>query len=175
MKVTINDINIEKTTAGRIVENIDKQIQTLENIPFENMIKNSGYVAACRIFESYKRRISNIANFLEETGIMYDCCKNEIDDYFDTIFQNRILANRDGRSYFKWNNQNEDLWPRWFIEAIEKGAFIIDGRDLYLVTNEGDCGDGRYLIDQGDYAVDEMFGSYSSRNCYVIETEWSKQ
>lgn len=71
---------------------------------------------------------------------------------------------------FKWENQDSDQWPEWFKNAIEKNGFFIENGNLYLVTAEGGCGGGRYLIDQEDYAVKELDGSYSSRSRCVVET-----
>lgn len=70
---------------------------------------------------------------------------------------------------FKWENQDPDQWPEWFKRAIEENGFFIEDNNLYLVTDEAGCGNGRYLIDPGDYAVKENDGSYSSRASWVIE------
>lgn len=51
---------------------------------------------------------------------------------------------------------------------------FVEGDELYLVTDEGECGRGRYLIDRGGYAVKEIDGSYSSRSCWVVESETFK-
>lgn len=69
----------------------------------------------------------------------------------------------------KWENQDNDQWPEWFKRALDEKDFFIENNNLYLVTDKGGCGDGRYLIDQGDYAVKENDGSYSSRSQWIIE------